>query len=68
MKQKMKKRIVSVLRENPMGLTISGIAKLVGSNRTTIPKYLYELKGEKKVLMREIGPAKMFFLDKRRIN
>jgi predicted Zn-ribbon and HTH transcriptional regulator len=65
MNEKLKEKIVSVLRKNPMGLTISNIAKLVDSNRTTIPKYLYQLKGEKKVLLKEIGPAKVFFFNKR---
>jgi len=58
-----KERIVSVLRKNPKGLTISKIAEQVGIHRTTIPKYLYELRGEKKVLIRDIGPARVFYLN-----
>ena len=66
-----KKRIVSVLRQNPEGLTMLKIARLVGVHRNTIPRYLYELKGEEKVLIRKIGPAKLFYLNRsfiRRVN
>lgn len=58
-----KRRIVSILRQNPRGLTISKIAKLVGVHRSTIPKHLYELKGENKVTIREVGVARLFYLN-----
>jgi predicted transcriptional regulator len=58
-----KKRILSILKKNPEGLTMLKIAKLVGVHRNTIPKYLYELKGEETVLVRQIGPAKLFYLN-----
>jgi DNA-binding transcriptional ArsR family regulator len=58
-----KNKILSILRKNPEGLTISKMASLVGIHRNTIPRYLYELKGEEKVRIREIGMAKLFYLN-----
>lgn len=55
---------MSVLRQNPEGLTMLRIARMVGVHRNTIPRYLYELRGEDKVLMRKIGPAKLFYLNR----
>ena len=71
MNNNIKKRIVSILRQNPEGLTMLKIAKMIGVHRNTIPRYLYELKGEEKVEIRRIGPAKLFYLNKgfiRRVN
>jgi len=59
----LKKRILSILRENPEGLTMLNIAKLVGVHRNTIARYLYEMKGEESVVIRQIGPAKLFYLN-----
>ncbi len=58
-----KNKILALLRRNPEGLTILKIASLVGVHRNTIPRYLYELKGEEKVRIREVGPAKLFYLN-----
>ena len=62
-----KNRILGHLRHNPEGLTMIKIASLVGVHRNTIPKYLYELKGAEKVRIRVIGPAKLFYLNKKHI-
>jgi len=60
-----KNRILGILRYNPDGLTMIKIASLIGVHRNTIPKYLYELKGEERVRIRLIGPAKLFYLNKK---
>jgi len=60
-----KNRILGLLRHNPEGLTMLKIASLIGVHRNTIPKYLYELKGAEKVRIRVIGPAKLFYLNKK---
>ncbi len=57
-----KNKILTILRRNPEGLTIIKIASLVGIHRNTIPRYLYELKGEQKVRIRQIGMAKLFYI------
>ena len=64
--EKIKNKILSVLRKNPEGLTIIKLASLVGMHRNTIPRYLYELKGEQKVRIRQIGMAKLFYLNQTR--
>jgi len=63
MNNNIKKRIVSILRQNPEGLTMLKIARMIGVHRNTIPRYLYELKGEERVIIRKIGPAKLFYLN-----
>jgi len=60
-----KNKILGILRHNSDGLTIIKIASLIGVHRNTIPKYLYELKGEEKVRIRKIGPAKLFYLNEK---
>ena len=58
-----KNKILGILRRNPEGLTMIKIASIIGVHRNTIPRYLYELKGEEKVRIRKIGPAKLFYLN-----
>jgi predicted ArsR family transcriptional regulator len=60
-----KEKILTILKENPKGLTTIKIANLVGVHRNTIPRYLYELKGEERVQIREIGSAKLFYLNEK---
>jgi len=62
--EEIKNKILEILRKNPEGLTIIKIASLVGMHRNTLPRYLYELKGEQKVRIRQIGMAKLFYLNK----
>ena len=54
--------ILQVLREHPEGLTTVDIAKLLGSHRHTITKYIYQLNGEGKIYQRKVGPAKLCYL------
>jgi len=58
-----KKRIVEALRQNPDGLTIVDIAKLLDMHRHTSAKYVDELMKEDTIIQRKVGPAKLCYLD-----
>jgi DNA-binding IclR family transcriptional regulator len=62
MKNNVKERIIEALREHPEGLTRVEIAKIIGSHRHTVTKYIYELVGKKLVYQREVGTAKLCYL------
>ena len=57
-----KERIVEVLRHNPDGLTIVGIAKELDMHRHTSAKYVAELIKEGRIIQRTVGPAKLCYL------
>ncbi len=57
-----KERIVELLRQNPDGLTIVGIAKALDIHRHTSAKYVSELIKEGKIIQRTVGPAKLCYL------
>ena len=60
-----KKRLVeNLLRKNTDGLTITVIASLLKISRNTVSVALAELKGEGKLRIREVGMAKLHYLDK----
>jgi predicted transcriptional regulator len=61
-KEDKKKVIISILKENPEGLTIQEVAKLGKMSRITATIYLHELLGEGKVLERKIGAYRLFYL------
>lgn len=54
--------IIKLLRKNTDGLTISEIARSLMFSRNTVAVYLAELKGEKKIRIREVGMAKLHYL------
>lgn len=54
-----RERIINILSENPQGLTILEIAKILEVNRITVSKYIYGLMSENMVYQRKIGPAKL---------
>lgn len=58
-----RKRIVDELKSHPEGLPILEVAKLLGTHRHTITKYVYELLGSGVIRIREIGTAKVCFLN-----
>lgn len=60
-----KQRIIEILSKHPEGLTFTQIAKEVGAHRHTITKYVYELKGENVVFMRDLKTLKLCYLKKR---
>jgi DNA-binding IclR family transcriptional regulator len=59
-----KEKIIEVLSKHPEGLTFTQIAKEVGMHRHTITKYIYELKGEGKVSIRDLKTLKLCYLKK----
>ncbi|MEX2689081.1 MAG: winged helix-turn-helix transcriptional regulator [Candidatus Njordarchaeia archaeon] len=54
------KKILAVLRENPMGLTTTDIAKIVNISRLTATKYLEILKGKGLIHERKIGAYRIW--------
>jgi DNA-binding CsgD family transcriptional regulator len=60
-----KKRLVeNLLRKNTDGLTITEIALLLKITRNTVAVALAELKGEGKLRIREVGMAKLHYLER----
>ena len=59
-----KKRIVEVLSKHPEGLTFTQIAVEVGMHRHTVTKYIYELKGEGIIFVRDLRTLKLCYLKK----
>ncbi len=59
------KRIKELLKSNPSGMTISGLARKLGLNRNTVARYLDIMLTAGKVEMRQIGSAKLFSLSHR---
>lgn len=60
----LKDKILQVLKASPNGLTIKDISEKLGKNRITVVKYLFELKGEGKIRIRQVGRAKLIYLKK----
>jgi len=58
-------QIKRILKNHPMGLTVSEISEIIKVNRNSVAKYLDVLAISCDVEMRVIGPAKLFFLSKR---
>jgi response regulator of citrate/malate metabolism len=56
------KKIKDALKDKPKGLTIAEISKATGLGRITVKKYLLYLLSKKEVEMRQVGPAKIFYL------
>jgi len=59
-----KERIIEILSKHPEGLTFTQIAVEVGMHRHTITKYIYELKGEGIILVRDLRTLKLCYLKK----
>ena len=60
-----KKRLVeNLLRKNTDGLTITEIASLLKISRNTVAVALAELKGANKIRIREVGMAKLHYLER----
>jgi len=55
-----KLKVESLLKENPLGLTIRDIALILDITRITVSIAIAELKGEGKLELREIGNSKLF--------
>ena len=59
-----KVKIVEILSKHPEGLTFTQIARELGMHRHTITKYVYELKGEGTVFVRDLRTLKLCYLKK----
>ncbi|MFB6089056.1 MAG: winged helix-turn-helix domain-containing protein, partial [Candidatus Aenigmatarchaeota archaeon] len=57
-------KILNLLEERKEGLTIKEISNSVNKHRHTVAKYLSKLKKEGKILQRDVGSAKLFYLSK----
>jgi DNA-binding IclR family transcriptional regulator len=57
-----RERILEALKQHPEGLTAVDIARVLGSHRHTITKYIYQLIGEGLIYQREVGTAKLCYL------
>ena len=58
-------KIIVLLKKHPEGLTIMEIAELLDVSRITIAKYVYGLTVEGMVRQRQVGPAKLCYLEKK---
>jgi DNA-binding IclR family transcriptional regulator len=58
-------KIIDILKENPQGLSITGILKEIGINRNTAGRYLETLLVSGQVEMRHFGMAKIYALSNR---
>jgi DNA-binding transcriptional regulator LsrR (DeoR family) len=54
-----KKLIQGLIKRHKEGLTVVEIAKHLKISRNTVAVYLAELKGEKKIWIRNVGMAKL---------
>ncbi len=62
------KKVVDILKKDREGITISDIANKLKVHRHTLTKYIYRLQGEGKIKIREIGRAKLCYLNNKRGN
>ncbi|MDD4127321.1 MAG: PAS domain S-box protein [Methanomicrobium sp.] len=57
--------IISALKENPRGLSVTDIAGKIGVNRNTVSRYLDMLRISGQIDMKTYGKAKVFFISQR---
>jgi len=64
------KKVVDILKKDREGITISDMANKLKVHRHTLTKYIYRfrLQGEGKIKIREIGRAKLCYLNNKRGN
>ncbi|MCK4428869.1 MAG: HTH domain-containing protein [Candidatus Aenigmarchaeota archaeon] len=55
--------ILGILKKDREGLTISNMANQLNVHRHTLTKYIYRLEGEEKIKIREVGKAKLCYLN-----
>jgi PAS domain S-box-containing protein len=58
-------KIKRVLKKHPRGLTVMEISKIIEVSRNSVAKYMDVLLISGKVEMKNVGPAKIFFLSHR---
>ena len=57
-----KEIVEKLLEENSLGLTIQELSNKAKVTRNTIVIILAELKGEKRIVIRQVGQAKLHYL------
>ncbi len=57
-----KKRVIDLLKENSLGLTIADLSKKLETTRHTVSIALAELKGADLIEIRKVGVAKLHVL------
>ncbi len=60
-----KEKIIRILKENPRGLTVQEMSKQLDINRNSVAKYLDILTATGYVGMKTIGPAKVYYAEKK---
>ena len=60
-----KSRIKKLLKANPRGMTITDISDKININRNSVARYMDVLTISGQVEMRQLGPAKVFYLSHR---
>ncbi|MCF2138184.1 MAG: PAS domain-containing protein [Candidatus Thorarchaeota archaeon] len=58
-------QIIKILGDNPIGLTISDISRIIGVSRNTVSKYVQTLEAREEIAHKEVGSAKLFYLASR---
>lgn len=61
MENVIRKKIISELKKNPAGFTVSELSKKIKLSRQTIANSFAFLEGAKKVKIRQVGMAKIYF-------
>ena len=62
--ERLKEKLVDILRVHPEGLTIQELSKLTGAHRQTVRSYLQWLQGAEVVYQRRIGAVTLNYLKK----
>ncbi len=62
--EKIKSKIISILKDHPEGLTIKELSDLMKLHRQTVTKYIFELKGAGLIHRRPVGSATLHYLIK----
>ena len=62
--EKIKDKILKLLKKHPEGLTIQDLANRLSLHRQTVTKYLLELKGAGIIVRRNVGSATLHYLKK----
>jgi len=60
--ERVKEKIVNVLKRHPEGITIKSLSQILGLHRQTITKYVFELKGAGVIYRRRVGSATLHYL------
>ena len=61
------KKILILIKSKPCGLTIEEVSEILKINRATAVKYLMVLCAKDKILVRELGKAKLHYPKTRKV-